>query len=255
MSDSLRERLAARGLDWIVPDWPAPPNVQALMTTRNGGVSAGACATMNLARNGGDDPDAVARNQRVLEDIVGRPVAWLSQVHGTVVADVDRCDGIPTADAAIARSPGRVVSVRIADCLPVLFSDRAGTRVAAAHAGWRGLAAGVLEATVQALQVDPAEVVAWMGPAIGPDRFEVGADVRDAFLARDDRAAAAFRPYPDRPGKWLADLFALATLRLRAAGVASLHGGGLCTASDPGRFFSYRRDQSPGRMAALVWLE
>jgi purine-nucleoside/S-methyl-5'-thioadenosine phosphorylase / adenosine deaminase len=251
---TLRQDLDRRGLDWIVPDWPAPPNVRALMTTRNGGFSKGACATLNLARNGADDPEAVARNQRLLEEVIGVAPAWLSQMHGTAVADVDRSEGVTAADAAVASHAGRAVAVRVADCLPVLFCDRAGTRIGAAHAGWRGLAAGVLEQTVAAMRVEPRELIAWMGPAIGPDAFEVGDDVRDVFVGVDAAATAAFRPYPARPGKWLADLFELGAMRLRACGVATIAGGGVCTVSNPDRFFSYRRDRSPGRMAAMVWL-
>jgi len=255
---TLRAELDARGLDWIIPDWPAPKNVRALMTTRNGGVSSGPCATMNVAGNNGDDPGAVARNRQMLEDVIGVPLAWLSQVHGTHVADLGGVDpgaAAPTADAGVGSMARRAVVVRVADCLPVLFCDKAGTRIGAAHAGWRGLAAGVLEATVAAMNVAPKNLIAWMGPAIGPAAFEVGDDVRDAFVDADGYAAAAFDPHPGRPDKWLADIYALAGLRLQAAGVKAIYGGDLCTVSDPARFFSYRRDKSPGRMAALVWLE
>jgi YfiH family protein len=255
---TLLAKLDARGLDWIIPDWPAPKNVRALMTTRNGGFSTGPCATMNVAGNNGDDPDAVARNRQLLEEVIGVPPAWLSQVHGTHVADLDSVDagaGAPTADAGVGSKARRAVVVRVADCLPVLFCDKAGTRVGAAHAGWRGLSAGVIETTVAARNVPPRNNIAWMGPAIGPTAFEVGDDVRDAFVDADGYAAAAFDPYPGRPDKWLADIYALAALRLQAAGVKAIYGGDLCTVSDPARFFSYRRDKSPGRMAALVWLE
>jgi YfiH family protein len=250
---SLASALAERDLDWIIPDWPAPANVRALMTTRNGGVSNGLCATMNLAGNNADDPHHVAHNKALLRSIIGAEPRWLSQVHGVEVVGVDAPGQSLTGDAAIATGPGIAAAVRVADCLPVLFCDRAGTRVAAAHAGWRGLAAGVLERTVAAMCCEPRSIIAWLGPAIGPGGFEVGDDVRDAFLARDRGAAAAFTAYPGRPGKWLADLFTLATQRLRSAGVESVHGGGECTYSDPDRYFSYRRDKSPGRMAALVW--
>ncbi len=254
---TLSEKLAARGLDWIVPGWPAPPNVRALMTTRNGGISTGLCATMNVAGNNADDPSRVEHNKQLLRSIIDVEPRWLSQVHGTDVAVIDApaSAGPVVADAAIATTRGVAAAVRVADCLPVLFCDRGGTRVAAAHAGWRGLAAGVLERTVEAMQVAPSEIVVWMGPAIGSQAFEVGDDVRDAFIARDPASSAAFAPYPRRSGKWLADLFALATQRLRSAGVESIHGGGECTVSNPARYFSYRRDKSPGRMAALVWLD
>jgi YfiH family protein len=256
----LRAELARRGLDWMVPDWPAPDTVRALVTTRNGGFSRGLCASMNLGRLDADDADAASRNGRLLADVTGHETRWLSQVHGADVADLDRLPAdapAPVADAAVTGTRGRVAAVRVADCLPVLFADRDGTRVGVAHAGWRGLAAGVLEATVRAMDVPPARLLAWLGPAIGPSAFEVGNDVRDAFLARGLNVpdeAAAFVPYPGRPGKWLADLFALARVRLARAGVESIHGGGICTYSDPARWFSHRRDGSPGRMAAMVWI-
>jgi hypothetical protein len=167
---------------------------------------------------------------------------------------VDQAPQSAEGDAALATLPGRAATVRVADCLPVLFCDRRGTRVAAAHAGWRGLCAGVLEATVAAMQTSPHDIIAWLGPAIGPGMFEVGDEVRAAFAARDAGAGAAFVPYPGRPGKWLADLYALARMRMRSVGVEAVYGGGLCTVTDAERFFSYRRDQTTGRMAALVWL-
>lgn len=250
---SLAKELERRGLDWIVPDWPAPPTVRALVTTRNGGFSTGACRGMNLGLRG-DDPLNVARNQELLRAVCGAEPLWLSQTHGKEVVAVDHAQQLAEGDAAIATRPGRAATARVADCLPVLFCDRRGTRVAAAHAGWRGLCAGVLEATVAALQVPPQEIMAWLGPAIGPGAFEVGAEVRAAFVTRDAGAHAAFVPYPERRGKWLADLYALATLRLRHAGVVAVHGGGFCTVADADRFFSYRRDKTTGRMAALVWL-
>jgi YfiH family protein len=210
---------------------------------------------MNLARNTVDDPTHVAQNQALLRAVTGVEPVWMSQVHGTDVVAIDSPPSMPIGDAAVATQPGRVVSVRIADCLPVLFCDRAGSCVAAAHAGWRGLAAGILEATIARMHVAPDQLMAWMGPAIGPTAFEVGDDVRDAFVTRNEAAASAFTPHPDHPGKWLGDLFALAAMRLGAAGVAAQFGGGICTVSNPGRFFSHRRDRSPARMAALIWLE
>ena len=252
---TLAAEIARLKLDWIVPDWPAPANVRALVTTRNGGVSTGPCATMNLARNAIDNPEHVAQNKALLRAVIGVDPVWMSQVHGTDVVTIDTPPSMPIGDAAVATKPGRVVAVRIADCLPVLFCDRAGTTVAAAHAGWRGLSAGILEATIARMPVAPGELLAWMGPAIGPQKFEVGDDVRDAFLARDSAAASAFKPHPEHEHKWLADIFALASMRLAAAGVTAQSGGGLCTVSNPDRFFSHRRDKSPGRMAALIWLE
>ena len=251
---TLHARFALRRLDWIVPVWPAPANVNALMTTRNGGFSEGICATMNLSRSASDKAEHVAANHALLREVIGLSPQWISQVHGTAIVDVDSTPAIPVGDGVVASRPRTVAAVRVADCLPVLFCDRDGSTVAAAHAGWRGLAAGVLEATVAAMSVPADRLLAWLGPAIGPQAFEVGDDVRDAFVANDRRAEAAFIPFPDRPGKWLADLFALAAMRLRDAGVAAQFGGGVCTYSNPDRFFSYRRDKSPARMAAMIWL-
>jgi len=246
--------------DWIVPDWPAPANVRAFMTTRAGGVSATPYDSMNPALHVGDDPDAVAENRRILHrDLPGEPL-WLNQVHGNCV--VERADGSepPCADASISREPGQVCTVMTADCLPVLFCDRAGTVVAAAHAGWRGLVGGVLEETVAAMKVPASEILVWLGAAIGPDAFEVGDEVRLAFMDRHPLTAVAFRPslpgtLDEAPRKWLADLYALARIRLALAGVESVHGGGLCTFSDAQRFFSYRRDVATGRMATLIYLK
>ncbi len=208
----------------IRPDWPAPPGVRALVTTR-----------------GEADPALPA------------PPAWLKQVHGTRVVDAAAASDRPQADAAVARAPGVVCAVQAADCMPVLFADDAGSVVGAAHAGWRGLAAGVIEATVAAMRVPPERLLAWLGPAIGPAHYEVDAVVRDAFLARDAGAAAAFAAH--RPGHWLLDLYAVARRRLEAAGVTRVHGGGFCTYSDAARFPSWRRDRTRERIAAFVWLE
>jgi len=238
--------------DWIVPDWPAPANVRALITTRSGGVSTGPFASMNLGQRIDDDIQSVRVNRAALRDILHAEPRWLLQVHGAQVVDADRMRQPVEADAAVARNPGSVCTVMVADCLPVLLTDRAGSVVAAAHAGWRGLAAGVLENTIRAMGTTADELLAYLGPAIGPSAFEVGADVRDVFLARSTDAASAFVAH--KPGKWLADLFALARQRLRASGVTQIYGGGLCTYSDPRRFFSHRRDKVTGRMAALIWL-
>lgn len=241
-------------LPLLVPDWPAPARVRAAMSTRHGGVSAGPYATLNLGTGSGDDLQAVGENRRRLAlalDLPGEP-AWLRQVHGTGVVDLDRSPPLPEADAGYATGAGIVCTVQVADCVPVLFCDDAGTVVAAAHAGWRGLAAGVVEATVRALPVPPGTLMAWLGPAIGPDAFEVGPEVRAAFLEADPDAAACFRPRA--AGKFLADLHALARRRLERAGVARVSGGGRCTFSEPELFFSHRRDGRCGRMAALVWL-
>lgn len=236
---------------WIVPDWPAPPHVRALITTRAGGVSRGAFASLNLGLRTGDDPRAVNENRMRLVSVLPRAPSWLRQVHGTTVVAADHLEQPPEADASIAREPGTVCAVLVADCLPVLFTDLSGRFVAIAHAGWRGLAGGILEETVRRLPAAPAELLVYLGPGIGRTAFEVGADVRDAFLKRDAGAGCAFAPHAE--GKWLADLELLARRQLQHCGVERIHGGGFCTYSDPERFFSYRRDGMTGRMAAVIW--
>lgn len=237
--------------NWITPNWPAPPNVRALITTRTGGVSHGPYASMNPADHVGDDPQAVAANRALLRaQLPGEPF-WLKQVHGDAVAEAG--SGPVEADACIARAAKQVCAVLTADCLPVLFAASDGSVVAAAHAGWRGLCAGVLERTVAAMGVPGPQVLAYLGPAIGPRAFEVGPEVREAFMAQDASAAAAFAPQAN--GKYLADLYLLARRRLGLAGVTQVYGGGECTYSDAERFFSYRRDGATGRMAALVWID
>jgi hypothetical protein len=240
--------------NWIMPHWQAPPRVKAVITTRAGGFSSGPYASLNLGLRTGDDAAAVARNRARLRSVLPQEPKWLRQVHGSAVIDADAvAASAPEADASVARSPGNVCAVLIADCVPVLFSNRAGSVVAVAHAGWRGLAHGVIERTLAAIGEEPSELVAYLGPGIGPGAFEVGAEVREAFLARAREDAAAFSPHA--PGKWLADLFMLARNRLQRAGVGETSGGGMCTYSDPARFFSYRRDRTTGRMAALIWRE
>ncbi|GAB4289831.1 MAG: peptidoglycan editing factor PgeF [Thiohalomonadaceae bacterium] len=237
-------------MELILPDWPAPSQVHACATTRLGGVSTGPYASLNLGDQVGDDPACVAENRARLRDELQLPAEplWLTQVHGVAVAEGrGGC-----ADASVAFAPGTVCTVMTADCLPLLLCDRAGTRVAAVHAGWRGLLAGVIEAAVARLGVPAAELLVWLGPAIGPQAFEVGDEVRTAFTAEDTAATAAFRPSPG--GRWLADIYALARLRLARCGVNVVHGGGLCTFSDAARFYSYRRDGVTGRMASLIWL-
>jgi YfiH family protein len=238
--------------DWIAPDWPVPDRVRAVVTTRSGGVSNGAYASMNLGTRVEDLREAVSANRAALRAMLPAEPAWLEQVHGARVIEAGLAETHVEADASFTRTPGTVCTVQIADCLPVLLADRSGTVVAAAHAGWRGLAAGVLENTVAAMACAPEDLIAWLGPAIGPDAFEVGEDVYRAFVSTHADAALAFRPH--RPGKWFADLFRLARLRLAAAGITAVYGGGLCTVSDPRRFFSHRRDRVTGRMAALVWI-
>ncbi len=239
--------------EFLRPNWPAPAGVHAAMTTRAGGVSQGPYASFNLASHVGDEAAAVSENRRRLRAALDLPAepAWLEQVHGIrVVALPGPAPG--PADAAVTFTPGSVCAVLVADCLPVFLAGRDGRRLGVAHAGWRGLAAGIIEATVAALECTPGELVAWLGPSIGPAAFEVGGEVRDALIARDAGSAIAFRP--GREGRWLADLPALARRRLAGAGVGVVHGGELCTHSDPARFYSYRRDGATGRMAALAWL-
>lgn len=237
--------------DWLTPDWPAPASVRACVTTRAGGVSLAPFDSLNLGDHVEDAPLAVAANRQVLVDALGCRPAWLQQVHSADVVEADsRC--VPTADASWTATPGTACAVLTADCLPALFCDRAGTRVAAAHAGWRGLAGGVLENTVAALGIEPAELLVWLGPAIGPQSFEVGAEVREAFVAVHTEAQRAFVPSANA-GKFMADLYALARIRLAASGVNAVYGGGLDTFRDP-RFFSYRRAVRTGRFASLVWI-
>jgi hypothetical protein len=228
--------------------------VRAAVTTRAGGISLAPFATLNLAHHVGDSRAAVAENRRRVDQALGLPAQpyWLRQVHGTRVARVTETL-LPEADAAVAFEPGQVCAVLTADCLPVFLADASGTRVGIAHAGWRGLVNGVIEATVSRLACHASELVAWLGPAIGPEAFEVGEEVREAFVAAAPQANGCFVPSPR--GRWLADLYSLARQRLEAAGVRQVHGGGLCTYADSGRFFSYRRDGECGRMASLIWLE
>ena len=237
----------------FAPDWPAPARVRAWVTERGGGASTGVYASLNLATHVGDSPERVAANRSLLRaglQLPAEPV-WLEQVHGATVLDLDR-DALAPADGAVTSRAGVVCAVLTADCLPVVFATRDGGRVGVAHAGWRGLLSGVLAAAVDALRTPPGEIVAWLGPAIGPASYEVGADVRDAYLARDPGAAAAFTP--NSRGRWQADLCGLARLSLARAGVVSVHGGGFCTYRDAGRFFSHRREPPCGRFATLVWL-
>jgi len=241
--------------DWIVPDWPAPARVRAVTTTRRGGVSRGCYASMNPADHVDDDPVAVAGNRQRLQQVLNLPAApvWLRQVHGTRVVDATAAKSAPEADAAYSTQAGVVCAVLTADCLPVLLTDTAAESVAVIHAGWRGLAAGVIEQAVRVLGRPGEQLLAWLGPAIGPQAFQVGAEVRDAFLAHDQVAADAFRQAPD--GEWHADLYHLARQRLAEVGVTAVHGGGLCSFTDSDRFYSYRRDGITGRMATLIWLE
>lgn len=238
----------------IIPDWPAPASVHAAFSTRGGGVSSGRYASLNIGRSGGDAPAAVDENRRRLFAHLRLPGApqWLHQVHGARVVEMPAAAPDPHADACYSSRAGVVCAVQAADCMPVLFCDDAGTVVACAHAGWRGLAGGVLEATIAALPVPAGRLLAWLGPAIGPEAFEVGGEVRAAFLLSDAGADAAFRPAATT-GKYFADLFLLARRRLAAAGVERVYGGGISTHADPQRFYSFRRDGACGRMVALIW--
>jgi len=229
--------------------------VRAAQSLRLGGVSQGPFESLNLGTHVGDAPDAVAENRARLRfalDLPAEPL-WLEQVHGSAVIDADREDLRP-ADAVVTSKPAMVCAIQTADCLPVLFADASGSRVGAAHAGWRGLAGGVLEAAVRAMDREPQLLTAWLGPAIGPEHFEVGPEVRQALLAHDGAAAAALTL--NTRGRWQADLFQLARRRLTAIGVSRIYGGGWCTYRDSKRCFSHRRDDGcSGRMATLVWLD
>jgi purine-nucleoside/S-methyl-5'-thioadenosine phosphorylase / adenosine deaminase len=250
---------------WVEPDWPAPGGVRALSTWRNGGVSTASYASLNLGDHVGDEAASVAENRRRLAVAAVLPAEpiWLRQVHGTTVADLDVANrgatdldaaaGVAPADAAFTRRRGRVCAILTADCLPILLAADSGGLVAAAHAGWRGLAGGVIEATVQALAVPPTKLMAWLGPAIGPQHFEVGAEVREALLKGDLGAEAAFTA--TARGRFMADLGALAQRRLAALGVGRIYGGGRCTYAEADRYFSHRRDGMTGRQATLIWLE
>jgi YfiH family protein len=255
-------------LDFILADWPAPPNVHARVSTRHGGVSAAPWSSLNVGPHVGDDPRAVAENRRRLLAAVQRvssksaidsainSAQWLNQVHGMTVIDASvsgkSANTVPDADAVTTTESALPIIVMTADCLPVFFCDKNGSRVAVAHAGWRGLCDGVLEATLKKF-ANPANVLAWLGPAIGPEKFEVGAEVRAAFLEKNGEAASCFVPSKNSE-RWLADIYALAALRLHQAGVQHISGGGFCTVSDKERFFSYRRDGQTGRMASVIWL-
>jgi YfiH family protein len=248
-------------VSWLEPEWPAPPGVRALSTFRSGGVSTARYASLNLGDHVGDSAAAVVENRRRLKAAAGLPTepAWLTQVHGTNVVDLDAAaelgasGPVGPADAAFTRRRGRVCAILTADCLPIVLAADSGDLVAAAHAGWRGLAGGVIETTVQALPVAPERLMAWLGPSIGPKHFEVGAEVREALVKGDLGAEAAF--VPNARGRFMADLNALARRRLAALGVSRIYGGGQCTYADGERYFSHRRDGVTGRQAALIWLE
>ncbi|WP_313044356.1 peptidoglycan editing factor PgeF [Pseudomonas sp.] len=238
--------------DWLIPDWPAPARVKACVTTRAGGVSLAPFDSLNLGDHVEDSLEAVLENRRRLSDAFDIQPAWLRQVHGTQVVEADPGRTVE-ADGSWTSTAGIACTSMTADCLPALFCNRAGTRVAAAHAGWRGLAAGVMEAAFESLDSAPADVLVWLGPAIGPQAFEVGPEVREVFMQQLPATAEAFVP-SHNAGKFMADIYQLARLRLGVRGVSAVYGGGLCTVTDP-RFFSYRRSPRTGRFASLIWLE
>ena len=243
-------------MNLIWADWPAPPNIKALCTTRQGGVSSAPFDQLNLGDHVGDDPQAVLDNRQSLLNSLSlvKPAQWLKQVHGVEVVEAYSDQQIREADACYTTEPGVACVIMTADCLPVLFTNRSGSKVAAAHAGWRGLAEGVLEQTLSQFD-DPSEVMVWMGPAIGPDAFEVGQEVYDRFVDDLAQSPDAFKPSPSHNERWMADIYRLARLRLNRAGVRQIFGGGLCTYTDSERFFSYRRQAQTGRMASLIWMD
>ena len=238
---------------FIYPDWPAPANVKCLQTTRIGGFSKAPYDSLNLALHVDDDQLDIEKNRRLLQESLPSQPIWLNQVHSKTVINASDCSATPDADASYSREMGRVCCVLTADCLPVLFCDSQGSVVAAAHAGWRGLSAGILESTVASMNIAPKQLMAWLGPAIGPNAFEVGDEVKQVFVAQHEQANQAFVVHGQR--KWLADLYLLARIRLNQLGITQIYGGDYCTYQDSTRFFSYRRDGSCGRMATLIWLQ
>lgn len=238
--------------EFIIPDWPAPANVKALQTTRAGGISTGSYASLNLGDHVKDNPLHVAHNRQSLSPFLPTEPVWLQQVHGIRVIDASTSSCLETADASFSTRKEVVCVTMTADCLPVLLCDEAGTVVAAIHAGWRSLCDGVIEAAVEVMPGEASHLMAWLGPAIGPEAFEVGGEVRQQFIVHDAQAEAAFRPHGN---KWLGDLYTIARQRLQSSGITRIYGGGRCTYSEPESFFSFRRDGDTGRMATFIWLE
>jgi len=239
-------------VDFIIPDWPAPANVKAIQTTRLGGYSVAPYGSLNLGLHVQDDGLAVAKNRQLLSDYLPSEPVWLNQVHGVEVIDVTKSLCVQDADASFSKNKNVVCVTMTADCLPVLLCNQQGTAVASIHAGWRSLCDGVIEATIKMMGVESEELMAWLGPAIGPDAFEVGSEVREAFIAQDAQADQAFNAYGD---KWLGDLYEIAKQRLNKQGLNKIYGGGECTYSNPSRYFSFRRDGLTGRMATMIWFE
>lgn len=251
-------------LDFIIPNWPAPANVKALQTTRIGGVSLAPYASLNLGTHVNDDASAVTKNRQILSPYLPSEPVWINQVHGTEVIDAAQSQCLQNADASFTTQNNVVCVTMTADCLPVLFCDKAGTVVASVHAGWRGLCDGVIEAAVAKLPAQAIDLMAWFGPAIGPQAFEVGGEVRAQFIAKDAQAAQAFTPCENHQlnDKWLGNVYQIATQRLNKLGVTQIYGASdhgkegefFCTYTDEARFFSFRRDNVTGRMASLIWL-
>lgn len=244
-----------QNLNFITPNWPAPANVKALQTTRIGGVSQGPYTSLNLGEHVKDDPLAVAHNRQLLSPYLPSEPVWLNQIHSTEVIDAAKSGCLENADGAFTTQADVVCVTMTADCLPVLLCDKAGTVVAAVHAGWRGLCDGVIEAAIAKMPVKSEDIMAWLGPAIGPNAFEVGDDVREQFMQKDVQAISAFTSHGD---KWLCDIYTIAKQRLTAVGVKAIYGSSVneefCTYTDEARFFSFRRDNVTGRMASLIWL-
>ncbi|KQT44098.1 hypothetical protein ASG44_00780 [Methylophilus sp. Leaf459] len=238
--------------EFIIPDWPAPANVKALQTTRAGGISTGSYASLNLGDHVKDNPLHVAHNRQSLSPFLPTEPVWLQQVHGIRVIDASTSSCLETADASFSTRKEVVCVTMTADCLPVLLCDEAGTVVAAIHAGWRSLCDGVIKAAVEVMPGEASHLMAWLGPAIGPEAFEVGGEVRQQFIVQDAQSEAAFRPHGN---KWLGDLYTIARQRLQSSGITRIYGGGRCTYSEPESFFSFRRDGDTGRMATFIWLE
>lgn len=238
--------------DFIIPDWPAPANVKSIQTTRLGGYSVAPYESLNLGSHVEDDALAVAKNRHLLNDYLPSEPVWLNQVHGVDVIDAAKSLCVQEADASFSTDKNVVCVTMTADCLPVLLCNQQGTAVASIHAGWRSLCDGVIETTIQSMGHEPEDLMAWLGPAIGPDAFEVGAEVREAFIAKDSQAERAFKASGD---KWLGDLYFIAKQRLNKQGVVEIYGGGECTYSNPSRYFSFRRDGLTGRMATMIWFE
>lgn len=249
-----KEQIASLSSTFIYPNWPAPAHVKAIQTTRLGGVSAAPYQSLNLGDHVKDNPHHVAHNRQLLNTFVPSVPVWLNQVHGVRVIDAALSSCVESADASFSTKKNVVCVTMTADCLPVFLCDKAGTVVAAVHAGWRSLCDGVIEQTIKSMPVEASELMAWLGPAIGPEAFEIGGEVRAQFIAQDAQAESAFKPKANTD-KWLGDLYSIAKQRLANMGVPAVYGEPNCTYSNPDKFFSFRRDGDTGRMASLIWLE